>query len=87
MDEDIEQQANKSSSEFKQGFEAALNFLEDPKNREAENELGQELEDQDLRTEPVNQGLLTESATPLFMRDNPDANKGNAQDVKDETEE
>jgi hypothetical protein len=31
--------------------------------------------------------LFKESSTPLFMRDSPEGNKGNAQDEKDETEE
>jgi hypothetical protein len=37
--------------------------------------------------EPVSEGLFKEPSPPLFMSDNSEGKKGNAQDEKDETEE
>ena len=88
MSGDIQPHVDTNSDEFKQGVEAGLNVGKDMKNWKAGNELGlelkEEVEDDDG---PVTQSLLKESSTPLFMRDSPEANKGNAQDEKDETEE
>jgi hypothetical protein len=87
MSEDTRQNVDTSSAEFKEGVEAGLNSTEDTKNWEAGNELGQELKDEGEKKEPVSERLSKESSTPLFMKDGPGGNKGNAQDEKDETEE
>lgn len=85
MNGDIEEQVDTNSAEFKQGVEAGLNAGKDMKNWKAGNELGLELKEQ--VEEPVSESLFKETPTPLFMRDSPEGNKGNAQDEKDETEE
>ena len=82
MNGDIEQNVDTNSAEFKQGVEAGLNDGKDMKDWKAGNELGQELKEEVKDDERV-----TKSLTPLFMSDNPEGNKGNAQDEKDETEE
>jgi len=87
MSEDIEQQVDTNSAEFKQGVEAGLNAGKDMKNWKAGNELGQELKAEVEDDEPVSKSLLRETSTPLFLSDSPEGNKGNAQDEKDETEE
>jgi hypothetical protein len=87
MSGDIEQPVDTNSVEFKQGVEAGLNAGNDTKNWKAGNELGLELKEEVEDDEPESKSVLKESSTPLFMRDTPDANKGNAQDEKDETEE
>jgi len=88
MSGDVERHVDTNSAEFKQGVEAGLNDGKDTTNWKAGNELGlelkEEVEDDDG---PVTQSLIKESSTPLFMRDSPEGNKGNAQDEKDETEE
>ena len=76
-----EQHVETNSAEFKRGVEAGLNSAEDTRNWEAGNELGQELKAEGEKKESV------ESETPLFLKDRPGGNKGNAQDEKDETEE
>jgi hypothetical protein len=43
MSEDVKQQLDATSAEFKQGVEAGLNSEEDTKNWKAGNKLGQEL--------------------------------------------
>ena len=45
MDEDLKQNVDTSSFAFKNGIEAGLNSVEDTKNWQAGNELGQELKD------------------------------------------
>ena len=84
---DIEQNVDTNSVEFKQGVEAGLNAGKDMTNWKAGNELGQELKEEVKDEEPVTKSPLKESSTPLFLRDSPDGDKGNAQDEKDETEE
>ena len=86
MSEDTKPEVDKSSPAFREGFEAALNCPEEIKNWKAGNDLGKELKRQ-VNTGPMDESLLKEFPTPLFMRDNPEGNKGTAQDVKDETEE
>jgi hypothetical protein len=86
MSGDIEQHVDTNSAEFKQGVEAGLSGRKDTKNWKAGNELGQELKAEAKDDEPVSKSLLKQT-TPLFMRDSPEGNKGNAQDEKDETEE
>jgi hypothetical protein len=87
MSGDIEQQVDTNSDEFKQGVEAGLNAGKDMKNWKAGNELGLELKEDVKDNQPVSEGLFKESSIPLFMRDSPGGNKGNAQDEKDATEE
>ena len=87
MSEGLKQNVNTSSAEFKEGVKAGLNSTEDTKNWQAGIELGQELKDEGENKEPVSESFLRESETPLFMKDGPGGNKGNAQDEKDETEE
>jgi hypothetical protein len=81
MSESIKQNVDTGSAKFQEGVEAGLNSQEDTKNWVAGKELGEE-----LRSEGENKELK-ESSTPLFMRDGPGGNKGEAQDEKDETEE
>ena len=50
-------------------------------------ELGLELKKEVEDDEPVSKSRSRQSSTPLFMRDSPEGNKGNAQDEKDETAE
>jgi len=73
MSEAIKQNADTSCAAFKEGVEAGLNSTEDTKDWKAGNELG-------LKAEG-------ETQEPLFMRDSPEGDKGNAQDEKDQTEE
>ena len=87
MTEDIKQQVDASSAEFKEGVEAGLNSRENTKNLQAGIELGQELKDEGENREPVSEILFKEPSTPLFIRNSPGGNEGNAQDEKDETEE
>ena len=87
MSEGKEENVDATSAEFKQGVEAGLNSEEDTKNWKAGNELGLELKKEVEDDEPVSKSLLKEFSTPLFIRDSPEGDKGNAQDEKDETEE
>jgi hypothetical protein len=87
MTEEMTQQVDTGSEKFNEGVEAGLNSTEDSKNWHAGNELGQELKDEGEKGEPVSEIVLEEPATPLFMKNAPGGNKGNAQDEKDETEE
>lgn len=88
MTEDTRQTVDTNSAEFKEGVEAGLNSTEDTKNWQAGNELGQELKAEGENEDPVSESLLKESiTTPLFMKDMPGGNKGNAQDEKDATAE
>jgi len=87
MSGDMKHHVDTNSAEFKQGVEAGLNSAADTKNWQGGNELGQELKDEGEKKEPVYERLSKESSTPLFMRDSPEGNRGNAQDEKDETEE
>ena len=87
MSEDIEQHVDTNSAEFKQGVEAGLNVGKDLKNWKAGNELGLELKEEVEDDEPVSKSHIRETSTPLFLSNSPEANKGNAQDEKDETEE
>jgi hypothetical protein len=87
MSGEIEQHVDTNSAEFKQGVKAGLNVGKDMENWKAGNELGLELKEEAEEDEPVSKSLFKESSTPLFMRDSPEGNKGNAQDEKDETEE
>ncbi len=87
MSEDIKQHVDTSSAEFKEGVEAGLEPTDYRKNWQAGFELGQELKDEGENREPVSEILFKESSPPLFIRDSPGGNEGNAQDEKDETEE
>ena len=87
MSEDIKQRVDTDSMEFKKGVEAGLNSEEDTKNWKAGNELGQELKEEGETQEPVVETPVAESSTPLFLRDGPDGQMGNAQDEKDGMEE
>jgi hypothetical protein len=87
MSGDVEQDVDTNSAEFKQGVEAGLNIGKDMKNWKAGNQLGLELKEEVENNEPESKSLFKEFSTPLFMRDSPEGNKGNAQDEKDETEE
>jgi len=79
----IRQPVDTNSPEFKQGVEAGLNSVEDTKNWQAGNELGQELKNE----KPLSDSLFKEPSTPLFLIDGSEGKKGNAQDEKDESEE
>ena len=79
----IKQHVDTNSADFKQGVEAGLNSVEDTKNWQAGNELGQELKNE----KPLSDGLFKEPSTPLFLIDGSEGKKGNAQDEKDESEE
>ena len=87
MTEEMRQQVDTGSEKFNEGVEAGLNSTEDTKNWHAGNELGQELKDEGEKSEPVSESVLPKPATPLFMKNAPGGNKGNAQDEKDETVE
>lgn len=87
MSEGLKQNVNTNSAKFKEGVKAGLNSTEDTKNWQAGIELGQELKDEGENNEPVSEILHKESSTPLFIKDRPGGNEGNAQDEKDETEE
>lgn len=87
MGEDVKQNVNANSAEFKQGVEAGLNSEEDTKNWKAGNELGQELKEEGEPKARIAASPFNRSSTPLFLRDSPDGNKGNAQDEKDATVE
>jgi hypothetical protein len=75
MREGIKQQENTSSAEFEEGVEAGRNSTEDTHSWKARNELGQKLKREG------------DTEEPLFLRDSPEGNRGDAQDEKDETEE
>ena len=87
MREDIEQNVDTNSADFKKGVKAGLNSAEDTKNWQAGNELGTELKNEVENQEPLSEGLAKEPSPPLFLSDRPEGKKGNAQDEKDETEE
>jgi len=87
MGEDVKQNVDANSAEFKQGVEAGLNSEEDTKNWKAGNELGQELKEEGEPKAPVSASPFNRTPTPLFLRDGPEGKKGNAQDEKDETVE
>ena len=87
MSEDVGQEVNINSSEFKQGVEAGLNSQEDTKNWHAGNELGQELKQEAKEKDPASQGVPAAPPPPLFMRTSPVVTEKNEQDEKDETEE
>ena len=86
MSGEIELQVNTDSVEFKQGVEAGLNSPEDTKNWQVGNQLGQELKEGENK-ETASEGLFKIPLPPLFLRDDPEGNKGNLQNEKDETEE
>lgn len=83
MSVDIKQNVETDSVEFKQGVEAGLNSEKDTKNWKVGNALGQELKEENETKEPVSENPVNESSTPLFIRNSPEGNKGNAQDEKD----
>lgn len=87
MSQDIKQNVNTDSVVFKQGVEAGLNSERDTKNWKAGNELGQELKDEGDTEEPLSAIPVNEASTPLFVKDSPEGNQGNAQDEKDATGE
>lgn len=87
MSVDIKQNVETNSVEFKQGVEAGLNSEADTKNWKAGNALGQELKEESVTEEPVSESPSDASSTPLFIRNSPEGDKGNAQDEKDMTGE
>ena len=87
MSENIKENVDANSAEFKQGVEAGLNSKEDTKNWKAGNELGEELKLEGETNGAVHESPHDESATPLFLRGGPEGKKGNAQDEKDATGE
>jgi hypothetical protein len=84
MGGDKKEDVDANSAEFKRGVEAGLNSEEDTKNWKAGNELGQELKKEGEIKKPATENPSKESSTPLFLRDNSEGNKGDAQDEKDE---
>jgi hypothetical protein len=84
---DIKQQVDTNSADFKKGVEAGLNSVEDTKNWQAGNELGQELKNEVVNKEPLSESLFKEPSPPLFLIDSSEGKQGNTQDEKDETEE
>ena len=87
MSEKEKPQVNANSAEFNQGVEAGLNSAEDTKNWKAGNELGQELKEEIEAQKPSGKLAHREYADPLFLKDNSEGLKGNAQDEKDEMAE
>ncbi|HEX5709108.1 MAG TPA: hypothetical protein VFX96_17535 [Pyrinomonadaceae bacterium] len=87
MGEDVKEKVDTESDEFNEGVEAGLNSDEDTKNWKAGNELGQALKEEGETSVPVEAARFGEPATPLFLRDSSDGNKGDAQDEKDATGE
>ena len=87
MSEVRKQNVATTSVNSNEGVKAGLNSTDDTKNGQAGIKLGHELKDEGQNNEPVTKVVLTESPTPLFIKDMQGANKGNAQDEKDETEE
>lgn len=65
--------------------EKGPNSAADSRNRQAGNELGEEVAGE--KKEPVTGELSKEPSTPLFLAESPEGKKGNAQDEKDESEE
>ena len=85
MSIDIKQDVNTNSTEFNEGVEAGLNSEEATKNWKAGNELGRALKEEEGATkELLYKNPFAEASIPLFLRDNPGSNKGNAHDEKDE---
>jgi hypothetical protein len=62
----------------------SIDIKEDTKNWKAGNELGRALKDEGATEEPLYKTPYAEASIPLFLRDNPESNKGNAHDEKDE---
>jgi len=87
MTEDIRQHVDANSADFKAGVEAGLSSASGTKAWQAGKKLGQELKNERKNEESVSEKPPGEPSTPLFMSDNPEGDKGNAQDEKDETEE
>lgn len=86
MSKDQNADVDPNSPEFSQGVEAGLKSEEDRKNWQAGKELGQELSDKQAK-DPVEEVVNKESDIPLFLRDGPEGQKGNAQDEKDKSRE
>ena len=86
MSKDQNADVDANSPEFRQGVEAGLKSEEDRKNWQAGKELGQELSDKQAK-DPVEEVVNKESDIPLFLRDGPEGQKGNAQDEKDKSGE
>lgn len=87
MGEDLKQNVDANSAEFKQGVEAGLNSEEDTKNWKAGNELGQELKEEGEPEARIAASPSNQSSTPLFLRDSTEGKQGDAQDEKDSTGE
>jgi hypothetical protein len=85
MKEDIQQDVDTSSAEFKEGVEAGLNPTEDTKNWQAGNDLGQALKDETGEKLPPFGSV--EPSVPVFMEASPERKRGNLQDEKDESAE
>jgi hypothetical protein len=86
MSDDIKQNMDTSSAEFKEGAQAGPNSAEDEINWQNSKVVGEEPKDQDQKRPPVYESPFKKASTPLFMKYR-EGNKGNAQDEKDETEE
>ena len=83
----VRPESERNSADFKQGAAAGLDSAGDCQNYQVGNDRGQELKDEGEQTKPAHEGLADEASTPLFLKDNPEGNQGNAQDEKDGTEE
>ena len=75
------------STKFDQGVEAGLNSEEDTQNWKAGNELGQELKEEMATDRPSGKLTHRDYSDPLFLQNNSEGQKGDAQDEKDATEE
>jgi hypothetical protein len=84
MSKDKKESVDTNSPEFKQGVAAGLNSEAETRDWKAVNELGGELKREGEVKEPGYENPFDASSTPLFLRDSPDGQKGDAQDEKDE---
>ena len=87
MNEETKQSVDTGSVAFKHGIEAGLNSTEDTKNWQAGNRLGQELKEDVEEKESIPTQPLSPASVPLFLREDRESNRPNAQDEKDESEE
>ena len=85
MKEDIQQDVDTNSAEFKEGVDAGLNPTEDEKNWQAGKDLGQALKDETGEMLPPFESV--EPSVPVFMKTSPERKRGNLQDEKDESAE
>ncbi len=59
----------------------------DTKSWEAGDELGPAVKEEAREKQTRKKAFADKSSTPLFLKDSPEGNKGNAQDEKDQREE